>query len=215
MWEKAKKRIPGGNMLLSKRPELYLPKYWPAYFVKTKKCFVWDLNGKKYTDLASMSVGTNILGYCNKKVDQAVIKTVKEGNISTLNCPEEVALSGTLLRLHKGFDMIRYAKTGGEANAIAIRIGRAYSGKDNVAICGYHGWHDWYLSANLKSKKNLSTHLLPGLSPEGVPKKLKNTVFPFDYNDIDLFYKICKKKYCVVKMEVRRNMPPKDNFLKR
>ena len=63
---KSKKRIPGGNMLLSKRPELYLPKYWPAYFVKTKKCFVWDLNGKKYTDLASMSVGTNILGYCNK-----------------------------------------------------------------------------------------------------------------------------------------------------
>ena len=106
-----------------------------------------------------MSVGTNILGYCNKKVDQAVIKTVKEGNISTLNCPEEVALSGTLLRLHKGFDMIRYAKTGGEANAIAIRIGRAYSGKDNVAICGYHGWHDWYLSANLKSKKFINTFI--------------------------------------------------------
>ena len=125
-------------------------------------------------------------------------------------------LAEKLIKLHKGFDMVRFAKTGGEANSIAIRIARAFSKKDNVAICGYHGWHDWYLSANISSSKNLNQHLLPGLSPEGVPRKLKNTVFAFEYNNISKFYKICKKnKIGTVKMEVFRNIPPQNNFLKK
>ena len=135
--------------------------------------------------------------------------------MSSLNCPEEVLLAEKLIKIHKGFDMVRFAKTGGEANSIAIRIARAFSKKDNVAICGYHGWHDWYLSANISSSKNLNKHLLPGLSPEGVPKKLKNTVFPFEYNDINKFYKICKKNNIgVVKMEVFK-FYSKNNFLKK
>ncbi len=216
LWKRAKRSIPGGNMLLSKRPEMFLPGLWPAYFSKSKGCHVWDLDGKKYVDLSTMSVGTNILGYSNKKIDNEVIKVVKKGNMSSLNCPEEVYLSEKLLEMHKGFDMIRFAKTGGEANSVAIRIARAYTGKDNIAICGYHGWHDWYLSANLSSKKNLTNHLLPGLSAIGVPKKLINTVFPFEYNDINKFYKICKtKKISIVKMEVSRNVAPKNNFLKK
>ena len=195
---------------------MFLPGLWPAYFSKSKGCHVWDLDGKKYVDLSTMSVGTNILGYSNKKIDNEVIKVVKKGNMSSLNCPEEVYLSEKLLEMHNGFDMIRFAKTGGEANSVAIRIARAYTGKDNIAICGYHGWHDWYLSANLSSKKNLTNHLLPGLSAIGVPKKLINTVFPFEYNDINKFYKICKtKKISIVKMEVSRNVAPKNNFLKK
>ena len=216
LWRRAINIIPGGNMLLSKRPEMFLPGIWPTYFSKSKGCYVWDLDGKKFTDLATMSVGTNILGYSNKRIDGSIIRSIKDGNMSSLNCPEEVYLSEKLIKMHKGFDMIRYAKTGGEANSIAVRIARAYTKKDNIAICGYHGWHDWYLSANLSSKKNLSNHLLPGLSAYGVPKKLTNTVFPFEYNDIDSFYKICKKnKIGVVKMEVYRNFAPKNNFLKK
>ena len=99
-----------------------------------------------------MGVGTNILGYGHPKVDLAVKETVKKGNISTLNCPEEVLLAEQLIRLHPWFEMVRFARTGGEANSIAIRIARAAAGRDNVAICGYHGWHDWYLSANYKKK---------------------------------------------------------------
>jgi glutamate-1-semialdehyde 2,1-aminomutase len=216
LWRRALSLIPGGNMLLSKRPEMFLPGLWPAYFSKSKDCYIWDLDGKKYIDLATMSVGTNILGYSNKQIDSEVIKSIKKGNMSSLNCPEEVYLSEKLLKLHKGFDMIRYAKTGGEANSIAVRIARAFTKKDNIAICGYHGWHDWYLSANLSSKKNLSGHLLTGLSASGVPKKLINTVFPFEYNNIKKFYNICKKnKIGIVKMEVYRNFPPKNDFLEK
>ncbi len=216
LWKKAKNLIPGGNMLLSKRPEMFLPDKWPTYYSKSKDCYVWSLDNKKFCDLSTMSVGTNILGYSNKKINKAVIKSIDRGNMSSLNCPEEVELADKLISMHPWFDMVRFAKTGGESNAIAIRIARAYSGKDNVAICGYHGWHDWYLSANIKSKNKLNTHLLPGLSTIGVPRKLANTVFPFEYNNFQEFKKICEKnKIGVVKMEVFRNFEPKNNFLKK
>ena len=93
---------------------------------KIQNCYVWDLDGKKYTDLATMSVGTNILGYSNNKIDKSIIKTIKNGNMSSLNCPEEVYLSEKLIKMHKGFDMVRFAKTGGEANSIAVRIARLF-----------------------------------------------------------------------------------------
>ena len=138
--------------------------------------------------------------------------------MSSLNCYEEILLTEKLIDMHKHFDMAKFAKTGGEANAIAMRIARASSGKDKVAICGYHGWHDWYLSANLKSKNKkgiLKDHLLEGLSTKGVPKGLKNTVFPFKYNDFESLKKICSQNSIgVIKMEVFRNIPPKNNFKK-
>ena len=111
---------------------------------------------------------------------------------------------------------IRFARTGGEANAIAIRLARASTEKKNVAFCGYHGWHDWYLAANIKSKKNLTNHLLKGLDIDGVPKILKNTVYPFMYNNLNQLKKIIKKnKIGIIKMEVVRNEMPKNNFLKK
>jgi glutamate-1-semialdehyde 2,1-aminomutase len=145
LWKKAKKIIPGGNMLLSKRSEMFLPDLWPSYFSKTKGCHVWDLEGNKFTDMSLMGVGTNILGYSNKKIDRKVGQIVNQGNLSTLNCPEEVMLAEQLIKIHPWANMVRLARTGGEANTIAVRIGRAAAGKDKVAICGYHGWHDWYL----------------------------------------------------------------------
>ncbi len=215
-WKRAKAIIPGGNMLLSKKPELFLPEKWPAYYKKAKGCEIWDIDGKKFFDLATMGVGTNILGYCNNEVDQAVIKSVKNGNMSSLNCIEEVELAEKLIQLHPWSDMAKFARTGGEANAIAVRIARAACGRDKVAICGYHGWHDWYLSANLKNKNNLDKHLIPGLNTSGVPKGLKNTIFTFKYNDYESLEKIVKKENIgIIKMEVMRNIPPKNNFLKK
>jgi glutamate-1-semialdehyde 2,1-aminomutase len=214
LYKKAKQLIPGGTMLLSKRPEMFLPEQWPAYFSKAKGCKVWDLDGREYTDVSIMGIGTNILGYGNDEVDAAVIQTVKTGNMSTFNCPEEVYLAEKLIELHPWADMIRLARSGGEANAIAIRIARAASGKDKVAICGYHGWHDWYISANLGDEQNLAGHLLPGLNPAGVPQNLKGTVIPFNYNNYqELLDIVNKHDIGVIKMEVSRNMGPQDNFL--
>ena len=217
LYKKAKKIIPGGTMLFSKRPELFLPDIWPSYFSKAKGCNIWDLENKKFYDVSLMGVGTNSLGYSNVKVDNAVLNTIKRGNMSTLNCPEEVYLAEKLLEINPWADMVRFSRTGGEANSIAIRIARAASGRDKVAICGYHGWHDWYLSLNHnKNEDNLSEHLLSGLNPSGVPKNLKNTVYPFSYNNLkQLKNLVINEDIGVIKMEVQRNHPPKDNFLQK
>ena len=216
LWKRAKKIIPGGNMLLSKRSEMFLPNLWPSYFSKSKGCKVWDLDGNEFIDMSIMGIGTNILGYGNEQVDDAVRNTINNGNMSSLNCPEEVFLAEKLLDINPWADMVRFARSGGEANAIAIRIARAASGKDQVAICGYHGWHDWYLAANLNSSESLGEHLLPGLSPTGVPKNLEGTIFTFDYNNFKQLQNIVDTKNIgVVKMEVSRNVGPQDNFLEK
>jgi len=216
LYKKAKTLIPGGTMLLSKRPEMFLPDQWPSYFSKAKGCSVWDLDGKELIDMCIMGIGTNTLGYGNDEVDSAVLATVKAGNMSTLNCPEEVYLAEKLIEINPWADMVRFARSGGEANSIAIRIARAASGKDKVAICGYHGWHDWYLSANHNEGDELSGHLLPGLNPAGVPKNLKNTVYPFHYNNYEELLAIVEgNDIGVIKMEVVRNFGPEDNFLQK
>jgi glutamate-1-semialdehyde 2,1-aminomutase len=211
----AKKIILGGNMLLSKRPEMFLPNLWPSYYSRAKDIYVWDLKNKKYTDMIC-AVGQSILGYSNKKLNSKILKAIERGNMTTLNCPEEVGLTKKLLSLHPWARMAKYARSGGEANAIAIRIARAATKKDAIAICGYHGWHDWYLSVNLSGKNKLSKHLLKGLDPMGVPKSLKNTVYPFKYGDYQEIEKIVKsKKIGAIKMEVSRTGLPDVNFLKK
>jgi glutamate-1-semialdehyde 2,1-aminomutase len=216
LWKRAKKVIPGGNMLLSKRPEMFLPDLWPSYYSRAKGCKLWDLDGNEFIDMSIMGVGTNILGYSNAKVDEAVMQTVQSGNMSTLNCPEEVYLAEKLVDIHPWADMVRFARSGGEANAVAIRIARAASGKDKVAICGYHGWHDWYLATNLNDNSSLDGHLLPGLNPKGVPRNLKDTVLPFNYNNFsELEALVQEHDIGVIKMEVQRNEPPEDNFLEK
>ena len=214
LWKRAKLVIPGGNMLLSKRAEMFLPDQWPAYFSKAKGCRVWDLDDNEYIDMSIMGIGTNILGYGHPEVDEAVRRTIEVGTISTFNCPEEVYLAERLIELHPWADMVRFARSGGEANAIAIRIARAASGRDKVAICGYHGWHDWYLSANLGDDETLAGHLLPGLEPKGVPRSLRGTVFPFTYNDFtQLEALVATHDIGDINMEVVRNMGPEGNFL--
>ncbi len=214
LWNRAKKVIPGGNMLLSKRAEMFLPEHWPAYFSKAKGCKVWDLDGKEYIDMSIMGVGTNILGYGHPEVDEAVRQVVDKGNMATFNCPEEVNLAERLIELHPWADMVRLARSGGEANVIAIRIARAAAGKDKVAICGYHGWHDWYMAANLGDETSLDGHLLPGLEPRGVPRSLKDTTLAFNYNDLDSLHHLVREHDIgVIKMEVSRSVEPEGGFL--
>jgi len=216
LWRRAKRVIPGGNMLLSKRAEMFLPDRWPAYYSKAKGCSVWDMDGREYIDMSIMGIGTNTLGYGHPEVDEAVMRCVRDGNMSTFNCPEEVLLAEKLIELHPWADMVRFARSGGEANAIAIRIARAASGRDKVAFCGYHGWHDWYLSANLGDDGNLDGHLLPGLEPKGVPRNLTGTAIPFTFNRFDELEALVQSHDIgVIKMEVQRNSEPEDGFLQK
>lgn len=216
LWKRAKGLIPGGNMLLSKRAEMFLPEQWPAYFSRTRDCRLWDLDGREYIDMSIMGIGTNTLGYSHPEVDAAVRDVIDAGNMSTLNCPEEVYLAEKLIELHPWAQMARFARSGGEANAIAVRIARAASGKDKVAFCGYHGWHDWYLAANLGDEKSLAGHLLPGLEPNGVPQDLRGTVVPFNYNRFDELQQIVSQGGVgVIFMEVVRNQGPENNFLEK
>lgn len=217
LYKIAKGLIPGGTQLLSKRPEMFLPGLWPAYYRKAKGCEIWDLGGKRYLDMSSMGVGSCILGYADDDVNRAVKSVIDGGNMATLNAPEEVELARVLLELHPWAQMVRYARGGGEAMAIAVRIARAYSKNDIVLFCGYHGWHDWYLSANIASNKALDGHLLAGLAPLGVSRKLKGTAYPFKYNDTKSFLRLINKhknKVGAVVLEAVRNYYPEKEFIR-
>jgi glutamate-1-semialdehyde 2,1-aminomutase len=214
LWKRAKRVIPGGNMLLSKRAEMYLQKGWPTYFEKASGVEVTDIDGNVFLDCGLMGVGTNILGYGHPEVDAAVLKTIALGNMSTFNCPEEVYLAEKLVEMHPWSSMARFTRSGGEACAVAVRIARAHSGKSAVAFCGYHGWHDWYLSANLAENSSLDGHLLPGLMPSGVPRGLAGTARPFTYNDsVGLEEILLDGDVGVIFMEVRRSDEPEPGFL--
>jgi glutamate-1-semialdehyde aminotransferase len=214
LWNKAKRIIPGGTQLLSKRPEMFLPDQWPSYYEKANGVEVWDLDGNKFIDMSYMGIGTCILGYADVDVNRMVKKVIDEGSMCTLNSPEEVELGELLLELHPWAGMVRYGRTGGEAMTIAVRIARAFTGKDKIAFCGYHGWHDWYLSANLADKRNLDGQLLPGLEPLGVHRVLNGTAIPFNYNNIEQLKRIVEENDIgIIIMEPRREHEPKKGFL--
>ncbi len=218
LYKKAKTIIPGGTQLLSKRPEMFLPDFWPAYYSKAKGCKIWDLDGNEYIDVSYMGIGANVLGYANDEVDEAAKNAIDNGGMCTLNAPEEVYLAEELLKLHPWAGSVRYAKAGGEAMALAARIARAYTQKDIILFCGYHGWHDWYLSANLSNKNALNDQHIAGLEPLGVPSGLAGTNLPFHYNNIDEFEELMsrhKGKIAAVVMEPVRNDYPEKDFLKK
>ncbi len=217
MWLKATKVIPEGNLMISKNPSMFSEKRWPSHFSKSKGCFIWDLDNKKYTDCSLMGVGTNILGYSNSRVDNKVIKAISNGNISSLNSFEEISLAEKLLSLNIWANKVLFARTGADANAISIRLSRLYTGKDKIAICGYHGWHDWFLSSSDKNEKKIRENFLPFYSNSGIPKSSLNSILHFEYNNISSLEKILAtdKNVGTIKMEVLRNEQPKDNFLQK
>jgi glutamate-1-semialdehyde 2,1-aminomutase len=217
LYNKAKKFIPGGTQLLSKRPEMFLPDQWPAYYEKSEGCEVWDLDGNKYIDASYMGIGACVLGYAHPVVNKSVTDCIAKGSMNTLNAPEEVELAELMCKLHPWAGMVRYTRSGGEAMMVAVRIARAKTKKDKVLFCGYHGWHDWYLAANLADNSALDGHLLPGLSPTGVPRHLKESAFPFNYNKVNEFISHLEKhgnNIAAVVMESIRNDYPEAEFIK-
>ena len=215
-WNNAKKIIPDGNSFLSKRIDLNKNIDWPAYYKKANGCYVWDLNNKRFTDVGLMGVGTNVLGYNNKEVNNAVKKAINQSNVSSLNCLEEFKLAKELLKLHKWAEMVKFARTGGEANSLAIRIARSFTNSEKVAVCGYHGWHDWYLAANLKNRNSLNNHLKKELNIDGVAKSLSGSIYSFEFNDFSGMKKLIRKeKIKIIKMEVKRFLEPDPYFLKK
>ena len=214
LWKRAQRVIPGGNDFFTKRPDLFLPFGWPTYYQKAKGCLIWDLDGTQYLDMSIMGIGTNSLGYANDLIDGAVIEAIHNSNMSTFNAPEQVYLAEKLIEIHPWFEMAKFARTGGEINAVAIRVARAFSGKDKVVVCGYHGWHDWYLSTNIADKNNLNNHLLPGLNVAGVPQKLSGLTMPIKYNNFDdLKILESDNNIGVLIMEVMRSESPLPGYL--
>ncbi len=216
MQDKAKQLIPGMTQLLSKRPDMFSLGMWPGYFDKAKGVEVWDLDGNHYIDMSIAGIGANVLGYADPDVDSSVVKAIRNGVSCSLNCPEEVELAALLCELHPWAGMVRYARSGGEAMAIAVRIARAHTGKDKIAFCGYHGWHDWYLSANLGTENALGEHLLSGLNPTGVPKSLTGNALPFRYNKLGELNEIVAKNgtdLAAIIMEPLRNEEPEKEFV--
>ena len=216
LYKRAKNIIPGGTQLLSKRPEMFLPDQWPAYYSEAKGCEIKDLDNRTYLDFSLMGVGSCMLGYNDQDVTNAVIGAIKAGNMSTLNVPEEVELAELLIELHPWAEMVRYARTGGEAMAIAVRLARAATGKDVVLFSGYHGWSDWYLAANIADDASLDGHLLAGLEPAGVPRALSRSSIPFQFNDVEYFKQLAdqyKGKVGAIIVESIRNDMPREDFL--
>ena len=219
LYKYAKKYIPGISQLFGKRPELSLPgNKWPIYYSKARGVHLWDLNGKKYMDFSMVGIGTCVLGYADKDISKVAKKILSNGSMTTLNPPEDVYLAKEMIKLHSWAGGVKYTRTGGESMAVAIRIARTFTNKEKILFCGYHGWHDWYLAANLKSKNKLSYHLLPGINPKGVPKHLKDSIIPFKFNDLEDLKNIVEKKAkdcAAIVLEPARESFPDKQYLKK
>lgn len=216
LYQHAKSVMPGGVQLLSKRPEMYAPEQWPNYAARAKGCEVWDLDGNHYYDMTTNGIGACLLGYADPDVSHAVIDRIENGSMTTLNAPEEVYLADKLLEIHPWAEQVRFARTGGETCAIAVRIARAATGRDLVAICGYHGWSDWYLACNLNGEDRLKGIHLSGLRPNGVPQGLRETAVTFHYDNTAEFDAVIRqygeRLACVI-MEPMRSKLPQKGFL--
>jgi len=216
LYTHAKQRITGGTQLVSKRPEMQAPDQWPPYFREARGCEIWDLDGRHYYDMSTSSVGACLLGFRDPDVTRAVQRRINLGSMCALNPPEEVELADRLCEIHPWAEQVRFVRAGGEAVSVAIRIARATTDRSMVAVCGYHGWHDWYLAANLGEVDALRGHALPGLHPLGVPVELRGTTVSFTYNNREQFQTILDNygdRLAAVIMEPCRSHDPEPGFL--
>jgi glutamate-1-semialdehyde 2,1-aminomutase len=214
IYERAKALIPGTTQLISRRPTRAALGVSPIYAERAKGCRIWDVDGNEYIDWTS-AVGPVILGYADEVVDQAVREQIERGAIYSIVQESAVELAEELVRLIPSAEMVRYCKGGGEACAIAVRIARGVSGKDRVLFCGYHGWHDWYLAANLGAER-LASHLFNGIEPIGVPRGLEGTALPFTYGDLEGLQELLATNdgevACII-MEPMRSEEPPEGYL--
>lgn len=231
-YSEAKQLIPGGVQLLSKRPEMFAPEVWPAYFEEASGCEIVDYDGKRFLDMSYCGILSCVLGFADPDVNRAVIRRVTLGNMATQQTADDVRLAELLTDIHPWADQARFARSGGESMTIAVRIARAATGRDKIALCGYHGWHDWYVAANLHDvneqlepdkqlepadkQLELDKHLLPGIEPIGVPSQLAGTTLTFTYNQLDELKELIQQhggEIAAIVMEPTRSIDPEPGFL--
>jgi len=213
LYARALELIPGGTQLISRRPARFACGVSPVYAARAKGARFWDVDGHEYIDWTS-GIGSILLGYCDPVVDEAVREQMALGTIYSVNHELELELAEELCRTFPCAEMVRYARCGGEACAMAVRIARGVTGRDRVLVCGYHGWHDWYLAANLEGEENLAAHLFSGIEPIGVPRALRGTALPFAYGDagaLEALLQSYRGEIAAVIMEpLRSRLPPPD-----
>lgn len=211
LYQRATELIPGATQLISRRATRFAYGVSPVYAARAAGARIWDVDGSEYLDWVS-SVGAIILGYADDVVDAAVKEQIDRGTMYTLNHELEIELADELVRTVPSAEMVRYAKGGGEACAIAVRIARGTTGRDMVLFCGYHGWADWYLAANLINDGTLDEHLFPGIEPIGVPRALAGTIYPFRYGDLEMLEDLLEghagQVACIILEPMRSEHPP-------
>ena len=215
LYKRALELIPGGTQLISRRPNRVAYGVSPVYAHSAKGARFTDVDGFEYIDWIS-GIGSIILGYADPVVDEAVRKQMEKGTVYSVNHELEVELAEELCREIPCAEMVRYAKCGGEACAIAVRIARGTTGRDKILFCGYHGWHDWYLAANLAEEASLNSHLFPGIEATGVPQGLAGTALPFAFGDLNSLGELLdqhKGEVAAVIMEPLRSEIPPQGYL--
>jgi glutamate-1-semialdehyde 2,1-aminomutase len=215
LFRRAEQLIPGGTQLLSRRPSRFAYGVSPIYAARAAGARFWDVDGHEYIDWAS-GIGSIILGYADPVVDEAVRQQLGAGTVYSINHELEIELAEELVELIPCAEMVRYAKCGGEACAMAVRIARGATGRDKILFCGYHGWHDWYLAANLSAEASLNEHLFSGIEPIGVPRALEGTAIPFPYGKIDTLGELLDRhrgELAAVIMEPLRSSEPPAGYL--
>ena len=148
------------------RSEFHPSGFWPAYVERAEGGHFWDVDGNEFIDY-NLGAGPVMLGHAFPPVIEAVQRQLPLGQLYATSSPRELELARLIIELVPCAEMVRYARGGGEACAVAIRIARSYSRRDKVLFCGYHGWHDWYISANLPDSETLNDHLRQGIDPLG------------------------------------------------
>ena len=214
-YQRAEQLIPGATQLISRRAYQFAEGISPLYAARAKGARFWDIDGNEYIDWVS-GIRSIILGYCDPVVDEAVKSQIDRGTMYTVNHELEIELAEEMVQTIPCAEMVRYAKGGGEACTIAVRIARGTTGRDKILFCGYHGWHDWYLSANLGTESSLNEHLFPGIDPTGVPRALAGTAVPFPYGNLDALGELLDRhrgEVAAVIMEPLRSEMPPEGYL--
>ncbi len=200
LYKKAVDLIPCVTQTLAKGPTQFIKGIAPKYLTKGKGSHVWDVDGNEYLDF-NMGIGPLSLGYAYDKVDNAIKKQLEDGITFSLMHPLEVEIAELIKEVVPNAESIRYSKTGADITSAAVRVARAFTGREKVLCCGYHGWHDWYISVTDRNK--------------GIPGTIKDLTFTFNYNDIQsVITSIDSETACVI-LEPFVFEAPKDNFLQK
>lgn len=198
LWDRARGLIPAGTQTLAKGPTQFSEGVAPKYLVRGRGARVWDVDGNEYLDY-NMAIGPVILGYCHPAVDAAIRAQLEQGITFSLMHPSEVELAELMRECIPNTESVRFSKTGADVTSAAVRLARAYTRRDKVLCCGYHGWHDWYIGVTDRNA--------------GVPETCAALTEAFRYNDLDsLLRSIGPETACVI-LEPFVYEPPQPGFL--